>query len=82
MLSDKDKIFINKKIEDGLNDYVVIAKLLFEKEKLTGRSKQAKLVRDYLVETGIIDKKKKQFFSPVKEELSDNQKEFIEQNIQ
>ena len=62
MLSDKDKIFINKKIEDGLNDYVVIAKLLFEKEKLTGRSKQAKLVRDYLVETGIIDKKKKQFF--------------------
>ena len=82
MLSDKDKIFINKKIEDGLNDYVVIAKLLFEKEKLTGRSKQAKLVRDYLVETGIMDKKKKQFFSPAKEELSDNQKEFIEQNIQ
>ena len=50
MLTEENKIFINEKIESGLNDYVVIANLLFKKEKLTGRSKQAKMVRDYLVE--------------------------------
>ena len=46
MLSEKDKIFINKKIEEGLNDYVVIANLLHNKENLTGRSKESRFVRD------------------------------------
>ena len=82
MLTEENKIFINEKIESGLNDYVVIANLLFKKEKLTGRSKQAKIVRDYLVEAGMLEKKKRQNFSPVKEKLTDNQKEFIEQNIE
>ena len=59
MLSDQDKIFINKKIEEGLDDYVVMANLLHKKENLTGRSKEAKAVRDYLIETGFIKKKKK-----------------------
>ena len=77
MLTEENKIFINEKIESGLNDYVVIANLLFKKEKLTGRSKQAKMVRDYLVEAGMLEKKKRQNFSPVKEKLTDNQKEFI-----
>jgi hypothetical protein len=53
MLDNQDKIFINKKIEEGLNDYVVIANLLFKKENLNGRSKEAKLVRKYLIEVGL-----------------------------
>jgi len=83
MLSSENKIFINKKIEEGLTDYVVIANLLFKKESLTGRSKEAKLVRDYLISLGHIKKKEKSNrFSPVKERLNDSQKEFIKQNIE
>ena len=82
MLSEKDKIFINKKIEEGLNDYVVIANLLHDKENLTGRSKESRLVRDYLVEVGFIKKKKKARFSHVKEILTEAQSEFIDQNVE
>jgi len=82
MLSEKDKIFINKKIEEGLNDYVVIANLLHNKENLTGRSKESRFVRDYLVEVGLIKKKKKARFSHVKEILTEAQSEFIDQNVE
>jgi len=82
MLSEKDKIFINKKIEEGLNDYVVIANLLHNKENLTGRSKESRFIRDYLVEVGLIKKKKKARFSHVKEILTEAQSEFIDQNVE
>ena len=58
MLSDEQKIFINKKIEEGLSDYIVIANLVHEKDTLNGRSKEAKEVRNYLIETGFIKKEK------------------------
>lgn len=83
MLSEDQKLFINKKIEEGLSDYIVIANLVHKKENLTGRSKEAKEVRAFLVETGFIKpKKKKDRFSPVKEVLSENQRNFIDQNIE
>jgi len=82
MLNEENKIFINKKVEEGLNDYIVIANLLHSREDLNGRSKEAKEVRDYLISTGFISKKKKEVFKPVKEILSQTQKEFIDQNIQ
>jgi len=82
MLSDQDKIFINKKIEEGLDDYIVMANLLHSREDLTGRSKEAKVVRDYLIETGFIKKKKRERFSHAKEILTDSQKNFIDQNIE
>ena len=82
MFSEQDKIFINKKIEEGLTDYVTLANLLHKKDSLTARSKEAKAVRDYLIELGLLEKKKKQRFSHVKEVLSDKQKEFINQNIE
>ena len=82
MLSDQDKIFINKKIEEGLDDYVVMANLLHKKEDLTGRSKEAKAVRDYLIETGFIKKKKKERFARAKEILTESQQNFIDQNIE
>ena len=82
MLSESDKIFINKKIEEGLNDYILIANLLHKKESLTGRSKEAKEIRAYLVDTGIIKKKKTKRFAPVKEELTESQQQFIDQNIE
>ena len=82
MLLEDQKLFINNKIEEGLSDYIVITNLLHKKEGLTGRSKEAKEVRAYLVETGFIKKKKKERFSHVKEILTDAQKTFIDQNIE
>lgn len=83
MLSEQDKIFINKNFKEGLADYVTIANLLHKKENLTGRSKEAKEIRDYMVDVGFIEKaKKKKRFSPVKEELSQNHRDFIDQNIE
>lgn len=81
MLNEEHKIFINKKIEEGLNDFVVIANLLHKREDLTGRSKEAKEVRDYLINTGFIKKQEKPKLVQPKETLSDTQKEFIDQNI-
>lgn len=48
MLTDENKAFILKKINEGIQDYVVLANLLYNREDLTGRSKEAKLVRDFL----------------------------------
>ena len=58
-LSEEQKILINKKIEEGLTDYVVIANLLFNREDLQGRSKEAKLIRDYMISCGSLGKKEK-----------------------
>ncbi len=80
MLTEEQKLFITKKIEEGVNDYVVIANLLFNREDLTGRAKEAKLVRDFLVSTGFAKKDKPK--PPVNQDiLSQSQYEFIDQNI-
>lgn len=80
MFTEEEKIFINKKVEGGLTDYIVIANLLHKREDLTGRSKEAKAVRDYLVSTGFLQKKKVKPLT--KELLTSAHKEFIDQNIQ
>jgi len=80
MLTEEQKLFITKKIEEGVNDYVIIANLLFNREDLTGRSKEAKLIRDFLVSTGFAKKDKPK--PPVNQDLlTKNQFEFIDQNI-
>lgn len=80
MLTEEQKLFITKKIEEGVNDYVIIANLLFNREDLTGRSKEAKLIRDFLVSTGFAKKDKPK--PPVNQDLlSKTQFEFIDQNI-
>ena len=81
MLTEEDKIFISKKIEEGLNDYVVIANLLYKRSDLTGRSKEAKVVRDYLITTGFVNKKEKPKAAQSVEILKPSQYEFIDQNI-
>jgi hypothetical protein len=82
MFTDEQKIFINKKIEEGLTDYIVIANLLYNRDDLTGRSKEAKEIRNYLISTGFVKKEPKQRFSPTKEILTPAHQEFIDQNIQ
>jgi hypothetical protein len=82
MFTDEQKIFINKKIEEGLTDYIVIANLLYNRDDLTGRSKEAKEIRNYLISTGFVKKEPKQRFSPTKEILTSAHQEFIDQNIQ
>ena len=59
MLTDENKAFILKKINEGIQDYVVLANLLYNREDLTGRSKEAKLVRDFLLTTGFVKKQEK-----------------------
>lgn len=81
MFNEEQKIFINKKIESGLTDYIIIANLLYERDDLTGRSKECKDVRDYLISTGFLQKKKQPSATP-KELLTSAHKEFIDQNIQ
>lgn len=80
MLNEEQKLFITKKIEEGINDYVVIANLLHNREDLTGRSKEAKLVRDFLISTGFVKKDKPK--PPANPELLTKENyEFIDQNI-
>jgi hypothetical protein len=81
MLTDQHKVLISKKIEEGQNDYVVIANLIFNREDLTGRSKESKAVRDYLVATGFVSKKEKPKIVQNCEILNQNHFEFIDQNI-
>jgi hypothetical protein len=81
MLTDQHKVLISKKIEEGQNDYVVIANLIFNREDLTGRSKESKAVRDYLVATGFVSKKEKPKIVQNSEILNQNHFEFIDQNI-
>ena len=80
-LSEEQKILINKKIEEGLTDYVVLANLLFNREDLQGRSKEAKLIRDYMISCGSLGKKEKAKPKPDSEWLTTSHIEFIDQNI-
>lgn len=80
MLTEEQKLFITKKIEEGVNDFVIIANLLYNREDLTGRSKEAKAIRDFLISTGFVKKDKPK--PPVNQEiLTQSQFEFIDQNI-
>lgn len=81
MLTDQHKTLIAKKIEEGQNDYVVIANLVFGRDDLSGRSKEAKAVRDYLVSTGFVSKKEKPKLVQTTDILNQNHFEFIDQNI-
>ena len=81
MLTDENKAFILKKINEGIQDYVVLANLLYNREDLTGRSKEAKLVRDFLLTTGFVKKQEKPKPTQTIEILSKENCEFIEQNI-
>lgn len=80
MLTEDQKILINKLIEEGHNDYVIIANLIFKQDALTGRSKESKLVRDFLVSSGFMQKNKSKPKSEF-ESLTPKQIEFIDQNI-
>ena len=81
MLTDENKAFILKKINEGTQDYVVLANLLYNREDLTGRAKEAKLVRDFLVTTGFVKKQEKPKPTQTIEILSKENCEFIDQNI-
>jgi len=81
MLTEEQKKFISKKIEEGQNDYVVIANLMHNREDLTGRSKESKEVRDYLVNHGFLNAKKDKPKAITNDLLTQNQYEFIDQNI-
>ena len=80
-LSEEQQVFINKKIEEGLTDYIVIANLLFKREDLHGRSKESKLVRDYMISSGSISKKEKAKPKADPEALTAAHIEFIDSNI-
>lgn len=82
MLSEEQKKFIFKKIEEGQNDYVVITNLLYNRNDITGRHKEAKEVRDLLIEAGNITKKEKQQPPKSNDILTMAQLEFIDTNIQ
>ena len=81
-LSEEQQVFINKKIEEGLTDYIVIANLLFKRDDLHGRSKESKLVRDYMISSGSITKKEKTKPKADPEALTPAHIEFIDNNIQ
>ena len=81
MLTDENKAFILKKINEGTQDYVVLANLLYNREDLTGRAKEAKLVRDFLITTGFVKKQEKPKPTQTIETLSKENCEFIDQNI-
>ena len=59
MLTDDNKALILRKINEGIQDYVVLANLVFNREDLTGRAKEAKAVRDFLISTGFSKKQEK-----------------------
>jgi len=61
MLTEEQTKFISQKIEQGYNDYVLIANMLHNRQDLTGRSKEAKEVRDYLVNSGFLAGKKDKY---------------------
>jgi len=81
MLSDDQKAFILKKINEDIHDYVVLANLLYNREDLTGRSKESKIVRDFLISTGFAKKSEKPKPTQMIEILSKENCEFIDQNI-
>lgn len=80
-LKEEQKAFILKKIEEGLIDYVVIANLLYNRDDLKGRDKECKEVRDFMVESGCIQKKDKPTTKAPETILSPSNIEFIDQNI-
>ena len=81
MLTDDNKAFILRKINEGIQDYVVLANLVFNREDLTGRAKEAKAVRDFLISTGFSKKQEKPKPTQTVEILSKENCEFIDQNI-
>ena len=81
MLTDDNKAFILRKINEGIQDYVVLANLVFNREDLTGRAKEAKTVRDFLISTGFSKKQEKPKPTQTVEILSKENCEFIDQNI-
>jgi hypothetical protein len=81
MLNEEQTKFIAQKIEQGYNDYVLIANMLHNRQDLTGRSKEAKEVRDYLVNSGFLAGKKDKPKAVTTDILSSTQYEFIDQNI-
>lgn len=80
-LSEENKIFILKKIEEGISDYIVLTNLMFGREDLTGRDKECKLVRDFMIESGVSNKKQKQKPKSSDPVLNAKHLEFIDQNI-
>ena len=80
MLTEDQKNLISKKINEGINDYVILANLINERQDLTGRSKEAKEVRDYLISAGFLTKKDKPK-PAVSFALTQDQIEFIDKNI-
>lgn len=80
-LSEDHKIFITQKLEEGLTDYIAITNLMLEREDLSGRDKECKLVRDYLIECGSIKKKEKVKRAESEFCLTKSNIEFIDQNI-
>jgi len=80
-LTEENKIFILKKIEEGQTDYVIIANLMLDRNDLTGRDKVCKLVRDFMIESGVLNKKQKNKNQIQEFSLTESHIEFIEQNI-
>ena len=58
-LTQDHQIFITKKMEEGFTDYVLITQLMLDSQEITGRSKEAKLVRDFMISSGGLSKEKK-----------------------
>lgn len=84
-LTEEQKVFISTKVEEGFNDYVLITNLMLGRDNLTGRDKECKLVRDFLVDVGVVKKKGKSKTAPIsvvsEEILTPSHIEFIDQNI-
>jgi len=80
MLTEDQRNLISKKINEGINDYVILANLVYGREDLTGRSKESKEVRDYLISAGFLTKKDKP--KPAASfALTQDHLEFIDKNI-
>jgi hypothetical protein len=81
-LTEAQKKFIDAKASEEAIDYIVITNLLFEKTNIAGSSREAKLVRDYLIGTGKIQKKGVFVKKPPTESLLTKiQCDFIDTNI-
>ena len=79
MLNEEQQQIIIKKIGEGINDYITIANIVYGTTDLTGRSKEAKEVRDFLISVGNLKSKTKQ--TKQIETLTKGNIEFIDQNI-
>jgi HPt (histidine-containing phosphotransfer) domain-containing protein len=90
-LTEDQKLAVTKRISEGITDYVVIAGFVFNETNLTGRSWQSRLIRDFMIDAGVITGKKqhpnlqKRNDIPVPPKqttaLNKEHMEFIDQNI-